>query len=214
MKNIFKSILCLFVVFLSSCDTDSTGDVSDTTDYAVIEMNGSDEVIINQGDAWTDPSANVTLAGAPYPFETSTVVDPNVPGVYYITYSAVNDLGFSASATRTVVVVSTAASIYNFEGNWTRLPTSGTRKGVCTQISDRYYTYDNAGGVAGVNQLTVTFINVDDSVIYIPFVENASPSGLSVKSFQPGTITDGDNFSWSLSASGFYGTFTRNFTRE
>ena len=107
-----------------------------------------------------------------------------------------------------------APSIYNFEGNWTRLPTSGTRKGVCTQISDRYYTYDNAGGVAGVNQLTVTFINVDDSVIYIPFVENASPSGLSVKSFQPGTITDGDNFSWSLSASGFYGTFTRNFTRE
>lgn len=211
MKNILKSILCLFVIFLSSCDTESTGDVSSVTDYAVIEINGSDEVIINQGDAWTDPSVNVTLAGAPYPFETSTVVDANVPGVYYITYSAVNDLGFSASATRTVVVISTSPSIYNLAGSWAR---SNGSPGTCTQISDRYYTYDNAGGVTGANQLTITFINVNDDEIYIPFQENASPSGISVKSFLPGHIDDSDNFRWQLQASGFYGTFERTFSRQ
>ena len=211
MKNIIKNVACIMVLFLSSCDTETTGNVSDTTDYAVIEMNGSDEVIINQGDAWTDPSANVTLAGAPYPFETSTVVDPNVPGVYYITYSAVNDLGFSASATRTVVVVSTAPSVYNLAGSWAR---SNGSPGTCTQVSDRYYIYDNAGGVTGANQLTIDFINVNDDQIYIPFKENASPSGLSVKSFQPGKIINNDNWEWSLSASGFYGTFTRTFSRQ
>ncbi len=212
MKNIIKSIACIMVLFLSSCDTETTANVSDTTDYAVIDMNGSDEVIINQGDAWTDPSANVTLAGAPFPFETSTVVDPNVPGVYYITYSAVNDLGFSASATRTVVVVSTAPSIYTLAGSWAR---SNGSPGTCTLVSgDRYYSYDNAGGVTGANQLTINFINVNDDQIYIPFQENASDSGLSVKSFQPGKIVDNDNWEWSLSASGFYGTFTRTFSRQ
>lgn len=211
MKNIIKSIICIMVLFLSSCDTETTGDVSGVTNYAVIEMNGDSEVIIDQGSNWTDPSANVTLAGAPYPFETSTVVDPNVPGVYYITYSAVNDLGFSASATRTVVVVSTSAETCDLSGNWAR---SNGSPGTMTKVSDRHYTYDNAGGVTGANQVTVDVINVDDEHLYIPYKENASPSGLTVQSFQPGTIADCDNFSWTLSASGFYGTFERFFSRQ
>ncbi|GGK12020.1 hypothetical protein GCM10007962_02850 [Yeosuana aromativorans] len=211
MKNIFKIMICVALLILSSCDTESTADVSEVTNYAVIELNGSDEVIINQGDAWTDPSANVTLSGEPYPFTTSTVVDTNVPGVYYITYEAVNDLGFAASATRTVVVVSTAPSIYNLEGSWAR---SNGSPGTCTKISDRYYTYDNAGGVTGANQATVTFINVNDDEIYIPYQENTSPSGISIKSFLPGHIDDNDNFRWQLQASAFYGTFERTFSRQ
>lgn len=204
-------MICMAVLFLSSCDTESTGGVNSVTDYAVIEIIGSDEIIINQGDEWIDPSANVSLGGEPYPFETSTVVDTNVPGVYYITYSATNDLGFSATATRTVVVVSTTPSIYNLEGSWAR---SNGSPGTCSQISDRYYTYDNAGGVTGANQLTVTFINVNDDEIYIPFHPSASPSGISVKSFLPGHIDDNDNFRWQLQASTFYGTFERTFSRQ
>lgn len=204
-------MICTTLLFLSSCDTESTGDISSVTNYAVIEIIGSDEVIINQGDDWTDPSANVTLGGETYPFETSTVVDTNVPGVYYITYSAVNDLGFSATATRTVVVVSTSPSIYNLAGNWAR---SNGSPGTCIQQSDRYYTYDNAGGATGANQLTITFINVNDDEIYIPFQENASPSGISVKSFLPGHIDDNNNFRWQLQASTFYGTFERTFSRQ
>ena len=211
MKKILNIMICMTVLFLSSCDTESTGGVSSVTDYAVIEINGSDEVIINQGDNWTDPSANVTLGGAPYPFETSTVVDTNVPGVYYITYSAVNDLGFSASATRTVVVVSTSPETCDLSGNWAR---SNGSPGTMTKVSDRYYIYDNAGGVTGANQLTVNLINVNDVEIYIPFQENASPSGISVSSFQPGIIDDCDNLRWTLSASGFYGSFERVFSRQ
>jgi len=211
MKKIIMSVVCIAVLFLGSCDDESTGGVSDTTDFAVLNIIDGSEIIIPQDDPWTDPGADVTLAGEPFPFTTSTVVDTSVPGVYYITYEAVNDLGFTASATRTVVVVSTAPSIYNLAGNWAR--TNGS-PGTCVQVSDREYTYDNAGGVTGANQLTIRFINVNDDEIYIPFQENASPSGLSVRSFTPGSITDNDHWSWSLAASGFYGTFTRNFVRQ
>ena len=212
MKNIIKSIGCVILLFLSSCTTESTGNVSDVTDYAVIDIIGETELIINQGDPWVDPEANVTLAEAPYDYEVDTVVDTNVPGVYYITYSAVNDLGFTASTTRTVVVVSTSPETCDLSGAWER---SNGSPGTMTKTSDRNYTYDNAGGVTGANQLTVNLINVNDVQIYIPFQENASPSGLSVRSFQPGIIeADCNNFSWSLSASGFYGTFTRNFSRQ
>lgn len=199
-----------FSVFVS-CDVESTGDVSEVTYYAVIEIIGETEVIINQGDSWTDPGADVTLAGEPYPYDTDTVVDTNVPGVYTINYSAVNDLGFEASASRTVVVIANAASIYNLEGSWAR---SNGSSGNCVRVSDRYYTYDNAGGVTGDNQLTVTFINVNDEQLYIPFQEDASPSGIDVRSFMPGIISDNDNFEWSLLASTFYGTFTRYFSRQ
>ncbi|RKE90963.1 immunoglobulin-like domain-containing protein [Ichthyenterobacterium magnum] len=210
-NNIIKSLLCLVVLIFSSCDTESTDNVSDTTDYAVLEIIGDTELIIPQGDAWVDPGADVTLAGAPYPYTTSLVVDTNVPGVYYITYEAVNDLGFTASATRTVVVMSTTPSIYTLAGSWAR---SNGSPGTCVQISDREYTYDNAGGVTGANQLMITFFNVNDDEIYIPFQENASASGLSVRSFLPGHIDDNDHFRWQLSASGFYGTFERTFSRQ
>ena len=210
MKNILMSLLCITMLSLSSCDTETTGDVSRVTYYAVIEINGDSEVIINQGDAWTDPSADVSLNGEPYPFETSTVVNTNVPGVYYITYSAVNAEGYAASATRTVVVVSTSPETCDLSGNWKR---SNNSPGVMTKTADRFYTYNNAGGVTGANQLTVTVINVNDVQLYIPYNENASPSGLTVVSYQPGTISSCNAISWSLSASGFYGNFVRTFTR-
>lgn len=211
MKKIILSLTCIVALLLVSCDTESTGDVSSITNYAVLEIIGDTEVIINQGDSWVDPGADVTLSGAPFPYETSLVVNTDNPGVYYINYEAVNEEGFTAVATRTVVVIATAPSIYNLAGNWAR---SNGSPGLCTQVSDRYYTYDNAGGVTGENQLTITFINVNDDQIYIPFQENASASGLSVSSFQPGEIQSNDSWSWSLSASGFYGTFTRTFSRQ
>lgn len=211
MKNIYIYLLLISGLFFSACVDDTSGDVSDVTYYAVMDIIGDKEIIINQGDSWTDPGADVTLEGEPYPYDTSLTVNTSTPGVYYIEYSAVNAEGFTATATRTVVVVATAPSIYDLSGNWAR---SNGSPGVCVKLSDREYTYDNAGGVLGANQVTVRFINVNDVQLYIPFQENVSPSGLSVGSFAPGTITDANHFSWSLSASGFYGSFERTFSRQ
>ena len=211
MKKILIGITCILTLFLSSCVDNSTEGVSEITNYALLDIIGETEVIINQGDSWIDPGADVTLAGEPFDYTTSIVVDTNIPGVYYVSYEAVNDLGFTASATRTVVVISTESSIYDLSGNWAR---SNGSPGTCVQVSDREYTYDNAGGVTGPNQLTITFINVNDVQIYIPFQENVSTTGLSVRSFAPGIIEDENHWSWSLSASGFYGTFVRSFIRQ
>ncbi len=212
MKKIvlYISLLCI-AAFFYACESDDTENVSEITNYASIVLIGDSEIIINQNDPFTDPGADVTIAGEPVPYETSTIVDSSVPGVYFINYSATNEDGFTATGSRTVVVVSTEPSMFNLAGNWAR---SNGSPGTLTQLSDREYMYDNAGGVTGENQLTIKFINVNDKQIWIPFQENASPSGLSVRSFQPGNIEDNDHFSWTLSASGFYGTFERFFIRQ
>lgn len=212
MKKILIYMVLIFapVIFTSCVSDDDTENVSSITNFAAITVLGDSEIIISQDDPFTDPGADVTIAGEPVPFETSTIVDSSVPGVYFITYSATNEDGFTATASRTVVVVSTEPSIFNLAGSWQR--TNGSPVTI-TQISDREYIHDNAGGVTGDNQLTVRFINVNDEQIWIPFQTNASPTGLSVRSFMPGNIEDNNNFSWTLSASGFYGTFERFFVR-
>lgn len=213
MKRIISYIFLFCApVLITSCtsDNDSEG-LSRITNYAAFDLIGNSEIIIDQGEPFTDPGVEVTIAGEPVPYDTSTVVDSNEAGVYVITYSSTNEDGYTATTSRTVVVVSTEPSIYNLAGSWAR---SNGSPGTLTQISDRDYTYDNAGGVTGDNQLTVRFINVNDEQIWIPFQENASPSGLSVQSLMPGIIEDNDHFSWTLFASGFYGTQERFFIRQ
>lgn len=209
MKNIFKGILCIAVLFVSSCDTETTGDVNGITNFAILKVIGEPLIVLTQGDTYTDAGAEVTLAGEPFPYATQGTANTNVPGVYKIVYLATNDLGYSASATRTVVVLSSAPSIYNLEGSWTR--NNGSPAEV-VRISDREYTHNNAGGVVGDNALMVTFYNVDDDLLYIPRQENASISGITVESVD-GYIIDNDHFNWVLNASGFYGSLLRVFSR-
>jgi len=207
LNNTF--LLVFAIILLVSCsEVDPIG--SDITFYADVQLIGERTMIITQGDTFSDPGATSVINGEQVDFTTTGTVDANTPGVYRLNYETINEDGFPASADRAVVVLSSAPSIYDLSGNWAR--TNGS-PGLCVKISDRAYTYDNAGGVKGPNQLKITFYNVDDDLIYIPFTIGASESGIRVESID-GRIVDNNNFNWSLSASGFYGTFTRRFVRQ
>ena len=210
MKKIFIYLFLVSTILFLGCDAEETNDVSLVTNYATVEIIGDLTTIINVGDSYTDPGATSEISGSPAEYTTTGSVDANTPGVYTLVYETINDDGFPASARRVVLVMSTAPSTYNLSGSWAR--TNGSPATV-VQVSDRIYTHDNAGGVQGDNQLMVTFYNVDDSLLYIPFQENASTSGISVTSLD-GAIQDNDNFTWNLNASTFYGTFTRVFERQ
>ncbi|SDM75943.1 immunoglobulin-like domain-containing protein [Kriegella aquimaris] len=205
---IYLFIVCPFIFI--SCDGEETNDVSLVTNYATVEIIGEFTTVINAGESYTDPGATSEISGSPAEYTTSGSVDSNTPGVYTITYETINADGFPASARRVVVVLDPAPSAYDLSGNWAR--TNGSPAEV-VQISDREYTHSNAGGVEGENQLMVTFYNVDDELLYIPFHPSASESGISVESLD-GNIEDNDNFTWNLNASTFYGTFTRVFERQ
>ena len=210
MKKVVFYLSILTSLFFVACDGEETNGVSLVTNYATVEIIGDRTTVINVGDTYTDPGATSEISGNPANYTTTGSVDTSNPGVYTLTYETINADGFPASARRVVVVLSTEPSIYDLSGNWAR--TNGSPATV-VQISDREYTHDNAGGVTGDEQLMITFYNVDDNLLYIPFQDNASASGISVESLD-GSIENNDNFSWNLNASAFYGTFARVFERQ
>lgn len=210
MKKLCLGLSLLGLILMAGCDGEETNDVSLVTNYATVEIIGDRTTILNVGDPYIDPGATSEIAGTPAEYTTQGSVDTTSPGVYTLIYETINADGFAASARRVVVVLDTAPSAFDLSGNWAR--TNGSPATI-ERISDREYTHNNAGGVEGENQLMITFYNVDDDQLYIPYQENASATGISVESLD-GVLIDNDNFTWELNASAFYGTFTRVFERQ
>ena len=213
MKKIF--FFLAIAASLISCDDDSapTKNVSRVTNYPTVTINGDARIVLTQGDTYNEEGAIALAGDAELPVVTTGSVNTSTVGVYKVTYSAVNTDGFASSQTRVIIVLSSAPSAFNLEGTFYR---SGNENNV-VRISDREYTADNAGGIAPAdataiaNTLFVTFYNLDDQRLYIP-PQIASPTGLLVES-SDGDIINNNNFTWVLSASGYYGTALRNFTR-
>jgi hypothetical protein len=134
-----KRLLYLSVIFFlaastfSSCEKVTTKGISTMRYYPVITMAGDASVTIDQGAAYTDAGATAEQNGVTLDVVTSvtslyfgysgTTVDSNVPDVYFINYTATNDEGFSATASRTVTV-------------------NLTQKGDFVTSLDGYYTSD------------------------------------------------------------------------
>lgn len=97
----------LALVALASCSKDTEG-LTGITYYPVIELDGPTYDIVEAGIPFVDPGYSASLNGEDYSshVEISTRMDLNnpKPGYYSITYSATNSDGFSASATRYVLV--------------------------------------------------------------------------------------------------------------
>lgn len=215
MKTIYKTIkigiLGIFI-FLSSCGYEDPI-TSKVTNYPILTVHGETTMVLTEGDTYTEEGATATEAGVEIEVTTtgSESVDTSTPGVYNVYYSAVNVDGFSAEARRIIIVLSAEPSAINLEGTFFR---NGNPNNV-TRLGDRVYECDNAGGLALTDPtilLHVTFYNIDDEQVYIPYQEDTSETGIDVES-DIGTIVDENNFSWVLFASATYGTAVRNFTR-
>jgi len=124
MKKIllYSFALCAMVFALTSCDDDEQLTDSRLTYYAVIDIQGDEFVEVPIGSSYTDAGCIATIQGEDV---TSRVtvdgvddIDVNSPGLYYVTYSVVNDDGFATSATRTVAVCDPSVTT-DLSGTWT-----------------------------------------------------------------------------------------------
>lgn len=99
-------MLAVVALSFASCEKDTEG-VTGITYYPVITVNGGEEVVVKVGSSYTDEGCTVVLNGEDVSEIASAVSDVNTQemGIYTVTYSAVNEDGFSASAARTVYVV-------------------------------------------------------------------------------------------------------------
>lgn len=157
MKKIFL-FLCASAL-LSSCSEDTTGDVSRVTNYPNFQVLGDAIIYVHKGDPYVDPGVIVTEGDTEIDYTTSvsgafrggTTIDTTVEDVYTVTYTAVNQDGFSGSATRTVIVSDTGDLVTNISGLYR---STVTRNGTLTaQYTDLEYVliWKNADGTYQVS---------------------------------------------------------------
>jgi len=92
-------------VLLAGCQK-TTGLIG-ITYYPDIELEGDNPLVVQLGASYVEPGFTVTLNGEDITSNAtvSSTVDTSAPGIYSVTYSAVNADGFSGSATRNVYVL-------------------------------------------------------------------------------------------------------------
>ena len=124
MKKIVIILLVAGGLF-SACDSaPETANVSKVTNYPIITVLGDDPLFVPKGSTYTDPGAIVMEGENEIEYETSaegnyrgeTTVNTNIADEYTVSYTAVNVDGFTAKATRKVIVYSTGDLVNSIEG--------------------------------------------------------------------------------------------------
>ncbi|HEU4833391.1 MAG TPA: immunoglobulin-like domain-containing protein [Pyrinomonadaceae bacterium] len=80
-----------------------------------LTLNGDDQITLECGTAYTDPGATASVCGSPIQVTVTGAANPNMPGVYTVTYSASAN-GFTTEATRIVTVQDTVAPVITLNG--------------------------------------------------------------------------------------------------
>jgi hypothetical protein len=209
MKKFIKISSWLLVLFVISCDSDETDNISFVTTYPVITIEGDQIYTTAIGQPYTDPGASAMVGEDPVDLNVAGEVDTSTPGVYPILYTATNQDGFSRVASRQVVVYDPDTDEVDLSGNYLRAATGVTV--TVTKIGPSTYHINDAGGF-GSTFLDVTFIHVEGDELVIP-LQTAPSSGIVVESIPETAFITPSGFQWALNASSFYGTAVRSFTK-
>lgn len=103
---IFLAVIALAAAGLPSCDKDTTAGLTRITYYPVLTILGDEVATVNKGEAYSDPGVYAELNGEDVSDDVvaTSNVDPSTCGLYTVSYKITNADGFSATATRTVIV--------------------------------------------------------------------------------------------------------------
>lgn len=170
-----KYILPILVVFIAvtGCnkkdhfvDNENNVGSSKVTYFAILTLKGSQYMSVVKGGTFTDPGATATEKGAPINVTASGTVNTSTPGLYTVTYSAVNKDGFPAKATRTVAVISAhevpatdISGSYDYVG-------SSVFEATITKVAEGMYTADNCW--SGATTIPCIFTTLDGVTISVP----------------------------------------------
>lgn len=209
-------IFILASLFLSfSCKEDLTSEgVSQVTTYVKLTMAGEHFMSIPQGSAYTEPGIVAKEGETTVDVTTTGSVDTSKPGVYTITYGAVNKDGFPVSDTRIVCVYDAAAAANDFSGIYAR--STNKSEAVWTKIAPGMYTVFNPGGAPGTN-LTIYAFNPTGNIIMVPSHVASDGSVTAATNAAGGneiTMNPGPPASYALKiVNAGYGTATRTFNK-
>jgi len=212
MKHIYKLLIVFAIplLFITGCKKETTADVSRSVkvSYPEIILNGDKLVTISVGGTYTDAGAKLKddISGAISDIQpVSSTVNTAQPGLYLVTFSAVNANGFETTATRLVAVTSVSSAV-NRQGTYLR-----TATGVncyITKLAEGVYEIKNPGGFAGSPNTTVIMVETALNVYVCPPqpTDFGTMSVINI-SFNATGVT------WNVINPGF-GTATRTFIKQ
>lgn len=216
-RNINLLTLVVLSMIIYSCNKDDFNypegyvGTSKVTTYPSVTTKGNKLTIINQGATYTDAGATVKVGEDDAEYVTKGSVNAATPGIYILSYDASNEDGFSASDSRTVVVMSTGSDISgnDFSGTYNRY-VDGAANGqssTWTKIGNGIYKVKNPGGAVLEDEITV--VNYSGNNIAIP-LQSTSVGDFSSKGglYNPAS----NSFTWSI-VNGGYGTAVREFRK-
>lgn len=105
-KNLILLLSAALLALATSCEKTSQG-LTRITYYPVISLQGDNPYVVQLGGTYTEPGYSASLNGEDYTsgVKVDSNVNPAVPGIYSVTYSATNPDGCSWSTTRDVYVL-------------------------------------------------------------------------------------------------------------
>jgi hypothetical protein len=172
MKKIISFLSIASLILVASCNKDKINNTADrvgisrVTHFATFTMTGPSIMSIVQGTAFVEPGIKAYQGTTEIPVTTTGTVNSNTPGIYVLTYSATNTDGFSATTTRTVIVLSAhevpgtdLSGKYDYVG-------SSTYTSTVTKVAEGTYTTDNAW--SGATIIPIIFVSLDGLTISIP----------------------------------------------
>lgn len=151
-KSLLYSLMAVLSVGAFTSCNDDEDQFTDTrvTHYAIIELLGEEEVVLQAGEDWTDPGVKATIGDQDV---TDRVVvtghaDANEGGINSLTYTVTNDDGFSASAYRTVYVYdkNNFQSAYDAASKYGTRAYSGNPVSIVKVKGNVYHISDALGG--------------------------------------------------------------------
>ncbi len=208
--------------FLAACEKETTGGVSRITTFPTITVTGDLFLSQVEGGTFTDPGAvgkeGTKDAKVLVSFDkfsngeitSASGVDASKPGLYRITYTAVNVDGFKVQAYRWVGIVSKNNETRDFSGPYKRTngtPVTITKKGV------GMYSIDNVGGVPNNPPYVFPFVfyNLEGDDLQGPIQPGVAgnPTYFKDGKVNPG----GTQVSWIVVGAGF-AAVVRTFNKQ
>lgn len=115
------------MISLGSCELffdEELEPVSTVTTYPIIELEGSSTMVLEVGTEFVEPGYSASIEQRGADDLTSEVqinmggFDKDTPGLYSITYSAVNEFGYRSTARRLVLVTQGLGDLTNIAGTY------------------------------------------------------------------------------------------------
>ena len=206
-KNIFYMMLLSLVAFtFASCSDDESEGKSRFTFYPTIELAGDATMTVGKGTAYVEPGFTSTLNGEDVTDQVtiSGTVNTNKSGVYTLTYTTTkNSDGFSASASRKVIVLDLNSAVEGFY--LTQADSYRLREGAKVAYGAQYeiLIIDNGDGTYDVDDLLGGWY-----CQRVGYGTNYALAG-TVAIAEDGTVTCNDSYiiGWGDSHDDFSGTF-------